>query len=84
MEDYKIAVQPATLTKTEQITNIKISVMSLQLFKSVTVVVSLFNNNDNIIDNKIIKLEGNEYSNWNNDDNYIKNIVLLKLGYNSV
>ena len=84
MDDYKILIQPATLTKTEEITNIKINIMSLELFKSVTIVVSLLNNNDNIIDNKIIKLEGNDYLNWNNDDNYIKNIVLLKLGYNSV
>jgi hypothetical protein len=81
MEDYKISVQPATLTKIEEITNIKINIMSLELFKSVTIVVSLFNNNDNIIDNKIIKLEGADYSNWNNDDNYITNFVLSKLGY---
>jgi hypothetical protein len=81
MDDYKILIQPATLTKTEEITNIKINIMSLELFKSVTIVVSLLNNNDNIIDNKIIKLEGNDYLNWNNDDNYIKNIVISKLGY---
>jgi hypothetical protein len=81
MDDYKILIQPATLTKTEEITNIKINIMSLELFKSVTIVVSLLNNNDNIIDNKIIKLEGNDYLNWNNDDNYIKNTVISKLGY---
>lgn len=81
MDAYKILVQPATLRKTEEITNIKISIMSIELFKSVTIVVSLLNNDDNIIDNKVIKLEGNDYLNWNNDDNYIKNIVISKLGY---
>ena len=79
MDDYKILVQPATLTKTEKITKIKINITSLELFKSVIIVVSLLNNN--IIDNKVIKLEGDDYLNWNNDDNYIKNIVISKLGY---
>jgi len=81
MDEYEILVQPTTLIKTEEITSIKINIMSLELFKSVTIVVSLLNNNNNIIDNKVIKLEGDDYLNWNNDDNYIKNMVLSKLGY---
>jgi hypothetical protein len=84
MNTFDVPIQKAPLTKISQITNIKIRVVSLELFTSVTLSVLFFNDENNMVDNKIIILEGSEYSNWGNDDNYIKNIVLSKLSYVSL
>jgi len=84
MNSFDVPIQKSTLTKIDQITNIKIRVVSLELFTNVTLSVLFMNDQNNMIDNKIIILEGSEYTNWGNDDNYIKNIVLSKLGYTSL
>ena len=38
------------------------------------------NDNGNLLDNKIVRIEGDEYNAWGDDDNYITNLVLTKLG----
>lgn len=84
MNSFDVPIQKAPLTKINQITNIKIRVVSLKLFTNVTLSVLFMNDENNIVDNKIIILEGLDYTNWGNDDNYIKNIVLSKLGYTTL
>jgi len=84
MNNLNVPIQKSSLTKIDQITNIKIRVVSLELFTNVTLSVLLINDQNNIVDSKIIVLEGSDYTNWDKDDNYIKNIVLSKLGYTSL
>lgn len=61
------------------INTIKIRALAIELFTSVTLSVELFDENSNNIDNKIIKLTGDDYAKWGNDDTYIKNVVINKL-----
>jgi hypothetical protein len=79
MNDIQINIEDYNLVKTSIINNIKIKIMKIELYKSITLSVSLLTNNINI-DNKIITISGKDYNNWGNDDNYIVNFVLNNLG----
>jgi hypothetical protein len=79
MSDIKINVQDSPHVVTNTINRVQIRVMNVELFTSVNVSVSLFNN-ESIIDNKFFKIEGDEYNNWGNSDQYLVNLVLTKLG----
>lgn len=79
MSDIKINVQDSPHVVTNTINRVQIRVMNVELFTSVNVSVSLFNN-ESIIDNKFFKIEGDEYNNWGNGDQYLVNLVLTKLG----
>ncbi len=79
MNEIKVNIQDSAYVKTNTIDNVLIKITNVQLFKSVTVVASLFENNK-IIDNKVVMIEGADYNAWSNDDNYIVNFVLNKLG----
>lgn len=79
--NFTFDVEPSCFIPPERIINhIQLSIFSIDLFKSVTVVVSLCDDKDYVIDNKQIIIEGEEYNNWSNDDNYLINLVLVKLG----
>ncbi len=79
MSDINVNVQDSPYVITNTITKVQIRVMSVELFTSVSVVASLFNN-ESLIDNKFFKIEGEEYNNWGNSDQYLVNLVLNKLG----
>ena len=79
MSDIKINVQDSPHVVTNTINRVQIRVMNVELFTSVNVSVSLFNN-ESIIDNKFFKIEGDEYNNWGNSDQYLVNLILTKLG----
>ena len=79
MNEIKVNIQDSAYVKTNTIDNVLIKITNVQLFKSVTVVATLFENNK-IIDNKVVMIEGTDYNAWSNDDNYIVNFVLNKLG----
>lgn len=62
------------------ITNIvSINIMKVDLFKSVTIIASLYNGNK-LLTNKTFVLTGAEYDAWSNNDQYIIDITLEKLG----
>ena len=75
-----VDVQPSPFVTSATISNIEIRVMNVNLFTSVNVNVVLFDANKNYIDSKTYLLEGTDYTNWGNDDIYIQNYVLAKLG----
>jgi hypothetical protein len=79
MSDINVNVQDSSYVKTNTINNVKIRIMNVDLFNSITVCASLFENKS-LVDNKVYKIEGEEYSNWGNDDTYIVNLILTKLG----
>ena len=62
------------------ISRIEIQIFNIELFKSVTVVVILCDDKDYVIDNKHIVIDGDDYANWSNNDSYLIDLVLTKLG----
>jgi hypothetical protein len=80
MNDMNVPVNPSPYVRpTVDITSIQVRVMNIVLFKSVNLNVILFSNN-NYVDSKNYLLEGTDYTNWSNDDTYIIDYVLNKLG----
>lgn len=75
----------AEVEPTEYVSDVKIihsirmNIFNIILFKSVTVVATLCDDKDYVIDNKHIVIEGEEYANWSNDDSYLIDLVLAKL-----
>jgi len=62
--------------KTEtKINQFKIEVSQLILFESVSINVLLFDQYDRFIKVKMIRLEGDDYKAWSNDDKYIIDYV---------
>ena len=78
MNSIKVNVNDYNFVQTSVINNIQINILKIELFKSMTLSVNLFNN-AKIIDTQIMTITGDEYSNWGNDDNYIINLVMTKL-----
>ena len=79
MNEINVNVTDYPLVKTNTVNNIKITVMSMELFKNIVVRVS-FLADKIVVDNKILKIEGTDYTKWGNDDQYIINYCLEKLG----
>ncbi len=79
MSDINVNVQDSSYVKTNTINKVMIRIMNVDLFNSITVCASLFENTT-LVDNKVFKIEGSEYSNWGTDDTYIVDLILSKLG----
>ena len=79
MSDISVNVNDSPYVKTNTINNVVIRIVNIELFKSINVCASLYDNKS-LVDNKMFKIEGDEYNNWSNDDNYIVNLILNKLG----
>ena len=77
-----IPIVPIDIVK--QITSFRVDGLLMNLFVGVNISVSTFDNNEKLIDTRIVYLTGEDYSNWNNDDQYIINKVAEKLGFTMV
>ena len=71
--------QNIILTKTYEISNISISVIDLQLSRSVTLLIALKNINNEPIEHITLVLDGDRYQQWASDDNYIKTVCLQEI-----
>ena len=78
-----LAIQPFLQTTTQTISNIRLSVHELVLFQSVTIRVECFDANNNFIELKFVTINGDDYLNWMNNDEYIAEYVKTKLGFTS-
>ena len=58
---------------------IEIQILNLILFQSVSIAVSLYDENDFIIDNKMINITESDYLNWGNNDEWLIEYVLTYL-----
>ncbi len=79
MNEIDVNVQDSPYVKTNTINKVIIRIANIELFSNVTVVASLFDNSI-LVDNKVFKIEGQEYNDWSNDDQYLVDLVLSKLG----
>jgi hypothetical protein len=78
-EENVFTISPYTMTPTV-VTNVTVSVISLDLGKSVTMGVTYLDNNNRAVDRKHVIIEGEDYDVWGLDDQYIVNLALQKLG----
>ena len=72
-------VEPLDVISTTTITSFEIDSISVALFSSATVRVNVFSGNYRT-DVRLILLEGDNYINWGNDDDYINQYVANVLG----
>lgn len=61
-------------------TTIGFSVMELVLNSYVLIRVTFYNATNNAVKHEYVKIEGAEYAAWGNDDTYITDLILQKLG----
>ena len=61
------------------ITQYKISFSNLILNKSVTIQVNILDHTNTVINQFSFDLEGDEYNNWGNNDDYIINLIEKKI-----
>ncbi len=83
MNEIDVNVQDSPYVKTNTINKVIIRIANIELFTSVTVIASLFDH-DTLVDNQVFKIEGQEYNDWSNDDQYIVDLVMTKLGMTPV
>jgi hypothetical protein len=75
-----VNVQPYDIVNTTTVNSFNVSVMSLDLFNSVTLTVDLFDASGNRVSAQRIILSGDDYIAWGSDDNYINRYVATQLG----
>ena len=59
---------------------ISIAIDELILNSHARITVSFIDENDRVVDNKFLKMEGSDYDAWGTDDEYVKTWVLTQLG----
>ena len=69
------------LEKTVQILGVNVSVISIELYTSARLAVSISCKSGDVLfnDYKEIVISGDDYANWSNDDSYITNLVVSKI-----
>ena len=75
------AIEPVDKTTTQTIIRFTLDIVELLLNQSATFRVSLYNINDKLVDTKFVTLEGADYNNWGNEDEYILQFVANDLGF---
>jgi hypothetical protein len=78
IKDYVIPQEPLIAKR------VNIQVVSMIFNERVTLQVLLYNKPDEFktvnVEEKFLVIEGEEYTAWGNDDTYLENLVLQKLG----
>lgn len=74
-----VNVTPKTYTTVNIAKRVSFSVTEFILNQSITIVCQVINENDIPFITQSFKIEGEEYNNWVNTDDYILNLLLSKL-----
>ena len=72
---------PYDKTTIQTVTCFELIITEMVYNTSATFRVILYGKTRNIISIEYVKIEGQDYTNWNNDDNYVINFVATKLGF---
>lgn len=75
------SIQPFEKTTIKTGVRFSIDIVLMIFNTSATFRVYLYDVDDKIIDSSEVIVEGQDYLNWNNDDNYIINFIATKLGF---
>jgi hypothetical protein len=79
--DVGTVIQTATITETKTVKSFKLQVSGLELFQSVSVTAILFDETKNYAGVRNFVIAGDEYLAWNNNDQYLVDLVAAKLGF---
>ena len=79
MDVTKIEVNDKEQVKIYVINNIEIRILNISLNNFVDLSVTM-KQDGNYVDSKYMRIEGEEYQAWGNNDDYLENLVLQKLG----
>ena len=79
-QGLSITVVPSTITTSQTITYFTVKIINLELFSTCTLLVQMYDANNNILNTQIVSLTNAEYMDWMNDDNYIVNFAATRLG----
>jgi hypothetical protein len=77
-------VEPFVITTSQTIVSFSVTCRTLILFDNASFTVDSFDKNGNIVNRQIVPITEEQYSQWNNDDNYIINLMAEILGYTLV
>jgi len=76
-----VNITPVEKTTTIYITYFEIRQVIINLYQSASVLVNLYSNTNQFVETHPMLMEGDDYANWGNNDDYIKNYVANKLGF---
>ena len=74
-------IEPFVVTTTQTITSFKVSCRSVNLFTDATFIVDSFDINNNLVSRQVVPINNQQYQEWNNNDDYIINLMATILGY---
>ena len=77
-------IQPFTTTVTQTVTSFSVTCRTLTLFTSATFNVDSFDINKNLITRQVVPITPEQYQEWNNNDDYIIDLMAKTLGYTIV
>lgn len=74
-------IDPVDKTTTQTIVKFTLDISSLVLGVSAIFRAVMYDANDNVIDKQNVSLEGEDYTNWGNDDEYVIQFAADQLGF---
>ena len=74
-------IEPYTQVTTNVIRSFTVSCRSLTLFTSATFTVDSFDQSGNLISRQVVPIDQQQYLEWNNNDEFIIQLVANILGY---
>lgn len=84
MADQPTEIVPKEITEIKLVKYFTVTVMSLELFTSVSLVIQFLDEHKRVIQANSLTLTGTEYTNWSNNDNYILDYVANTYGFTIV
>ena len=78
-----IEIKETELVKTYTIKYVRITVIDVILNTSALIMYELFSNNDERVDSNSFRLSGEDYQNWGTDDQYLVDLVMQRIGFES-
>lgn len=75
-----IQVVEKEIVRVERVKSFTMTVTTIDLFKSVSVSVTLYDRDERPIDNKFFVIAGDDYQQWTQDDKTLVQIIARKLG----
>ena len=74
-------IQPFVITTTQTVTSFSVSCRTLNLFENATFTVDSFDVNKTLISRQVVPITNQQYTEWNNNDEYIIVLMADTLGY---
>lgn len=75
-----VNIEPKDITQVNTATNVEMHMSNLVLGTSIDINVLFKDSQGRVFKMELVRVQGDEYSQWGNDDNYLIDLVLSKLG----